>query len=327
MLISFTDKGLFCEQGNFYIDPWKPVESAVITHAHSDHARSGHKNYLCHHQSKSLLRSRLGENEYQSVNWGETVTRNGVRVSLHPAGHIIGSAQVRIEYKGEAWVISGDYKTTNDGISGEFEPLKCHTFITESTFGLPIYQWKPQEMIYDEMRDWVIRNQSQGISSVFHAYSLGKSQRIIDALRDFEGKIFVHGAIWQIQQALLSDGWKFPDTPRMSADIPSDIRKGSIFISPAPIEETSVAKLIGPYQSAGCSGWMQVRGNRRRGSTDKAFVLSDHADWNGLLTAVKETGAEKIFVTHGFQAVFSRYLNENGIAAGEVKTHFGEEEE
>ncbi len=327
MLISFTDKGLFCEQGNFYIDPWKPVESAVITHAHSDHARSGHKNYFCHHQSKSLLRSRLGENEYQSVNWGEPVTRNGVRVSLHPAGHIIGSAQVRIEYKGEVWVISGDYKTTNDGISGEFEPLKCHTFITESTFGLPVYQWKPQEMIYNEMRDWVLRNQSQGISSVFHAYSLGKSQRIIDALRGFEGKIFVHGAIWQIQQALLSDGWKFPDTPRMSAEIPSDIRKGSIFISPAPIEQTTVAKLIGPYLSAGCSGWMQVRGNRRRGSTDKAFVLSDHADWNGLLSAVKETGAEKVFVTHGFQSVFSRYLNENGISAGEVKTHFGEEEE
>jgi putative mRNA 3-end processing factor len=327
MLISFTDKGLYCAQGNFYIDPWKPVETAVITHAHSDHARSGHRKYLCHHQSKSLLRSRLGENEYQSVGWNELVTRNGVHVSLHPAGHIIGSAQVRVEHKGEVWVISGDYKTTNDGISGEFEPVRCHTFITESTFGLPVYQWKPQEMIYDEMRDWVNLNQAQGFSSVFQAYSLGKSQRIIDALKSFEGKIFVHGAIWQIQQALLSDGWKFPKTERITdATSPTDLR-GSIFISPSPIEETLVSKLIGPYRSASCSGWVLARRNRRWGKADKGFVLSDHADWNGLLSAVKATGAEKVFVTHGFQSVFSRYLNEIGISADEVKTNFGEEEE
>jgi putative mRNA 3-end processing factor len=327
MLISFTDKGLYCEKGNFYIDPWKPVETAVITHAHSDHARSGHRKYLCHFQSKSLLRSRLGENEYQSVGWNEPVTRNGVRVSLHPAGHIIGSAQVRVEYKGEVWVISGDYKTTNDGISGEFEPVRCHTFITESTFGLPVYKWKPQEMIYEEMREWVLRNQSEGISSVFQAYSLGKSQRIIDALKSFEGKIFVHDAIWQIQKALLSDGWEFPITERISASNPPEKLKGSILISPSTIEQTSAAKLIGPYRSASCSGWMMVRGNRRRGITNKSFVLSDHADWDGLLSAIKETGAEKVFVTHGFQSVLKRYLNEIGIWAEEVKTDFGEDEE
>ena len=327
MLISFTDKGLFCEKGNFYIDPWKPVETAVITHAHSDHARSGHHKYLCHSQSKSLLRSRLGENDYQSVGWNEPVTRNGVSVSLHPAGHIIGSAQVRVEYKGEVWVISGDYKTVDDGLSGVFEPVRCNTFITESTFGLPVYQWKPQEMIYDEMRDWVIRNQAEGNSSVFQAYSLGKAQRIIHALRDFEGKIFVHGAVLQIQQALLEDGWTFPKVERITPDIPAVIRKGSIFISPSPIEQTFVAKLLGPYRTAACSGWMQVRGNRRRGNNDTGFVLSDHADWNGLLSAIEATGAEKVFVTHVFQSVLSRYLNENVIYADEVKKHFGEEEE
>lgn len=327
MLISFTDKGLYCEQGNFHIDPWKPVDTAVITHAHSDHARSGHRHYLCHHQSRSLLRSRLGENDCQSIGWNEPVTRNGVRVSLHPAGHIIGSAQVRVEYKGEVWVISGDYKTVDDGISGAFEPVRCNTFITESTFGLPVYQWKPQEMIYDDMRHWVNRNQAEGYSSVFQAYSLGKAQRIIHALSDYEGKIFVHGAVWQIQEALLADGFKFPKVERLTADTPADLRKGSIFISPAPIEQTVAAKLLGPYRSAACSGWMQVRGNRRRGNNDTGFVLSDHADWNGLLSAVKATGAGKVFVTHGFQSVFSRYLNENGISADEVKTHFGEEEE
>lgn len=327
MLISFTDKGLYCEQGNFHIDPWRPVDTAVITHAHSDHARPGHRHYLCHHQSRSLLRSRLGENDCQSIGWNDPVIRNGVRVSLHPAGHIIGSAQVRVEYKGEVWVISGDYKTVDDGLSGAFEPVRCNTFITESTFGLPVYQWKSQEMIYDDMRHWVNRNKSEGYSSVFQAYSLGKAQRIIHALREYEGKIFVHGAVWQIQQALLADGWKFPRVERITADIPADIRKGSIFISPAPIEQTFVAKLLGPYRTASCSGWMQVRGNRRRGNNDKGFVLSDHADWNGLLSAVEATGAEKVYVTHGFQSVLSRYLNENGISADEVKTHFGEEEE
>jgi putative mRNA 3-end processing factor len=326
MLISFTDKGLYCEQGNFYIDPWKPVETAVITHAHSDHARSGHGHYLCHHQSKSLLRSRLGENDYQSAGWNEPVTRNGVRVTLHPAGHIIGSAQVRVEYKGEVWVISGDYKTVDDGISGTFEPVRCNTFITESTFGLPVYQWKPQEMIYEDMRQWVNSNKSEGYSSVFQAYSLGKSQRLLQALKDYEGKIFVHGAVWQIQQALQADGWKFPHVERITADIPVNIRKGSIFISPSPVEQTVVEKLLGPYRTAACSGWMQVRGNRRRGNNDAGFVLSDHADWYGLLSAIEATGAEKVYVTHGFQSVLSRYLNEKGISADEVRTDFGEEE-
>jgi putative mRNA 3-end processing factor len=182
-------------------------------------------------------------------------------------------------------------------------------------------------MIYSEICCWVRQNQAEGNSSVFQAYSLGKAQRIIDALRAFEGKIFVHNAIWLIQQALSADGWDFPVTNRMTVDIPIDIRKGSVYITPSSIEQTPVAALIGPYRSAACSGWMQSGGNRRRGNADKGFVLSDHADWNGLLSAVKETGAEKVFVTHGFQSVFSRYLNEIGIAAAEVKTHFGGEEE
>jgi len=327
MLISFTDKGLYCEPGNFYIDPWKPVETAVITHAHSDHARTGHKHYLCHHHSKPLLRSRLGENDYQSLDWNDPVTRNGVRVSLHPAGHIIGSSQVRVEFKGEIWVVSGDYKTADDGISGGFEPVRCHTFITESTFGLPVYQWKPQDSIYADMRNWIKRNQEEGFSSVFQAYSLGKAQRILDALCDFGGNIFLHDAVWKIQQALLSAGWKFPKAEHMTANTKAELRKGSIYITPSSIEQTPVAKLIGPYRTASCSGWMQVRGNQRRSSSDAVFVLSDHADWNGLLSAVEATGAEKVFVTHGFQSVFSRYLNEKGISAGEVKTNFGEEDE
>ncbi|HMJ46095.1 MAG TPA: hypothetical protein VK498_02110, partial [Ferruginibacter sp.] len=172
-LIEFTDKGLYCPQGNFYIDPWKPVDRAVITHAHSDHARPGHKYYLCHHFTKPLLQLRLGENNYETIGWNETVFMNGVAVSLYPAGHIIGSSQVRVEYNGEVWVFSGDYKTEHDGLSTSFEPVKCNSFISECTFGLPIYKWKSQDQIFADIKNWIYKNQEEKKISVFIAYSLG----------------------------------------------------------------------------------------------------------------------------------------------------------
>jgi putative mRNA 3-end processing factor len=326
-MIRFTEKGLYCPAGEFYIDPWRPVPAAVITHAHSDHARSGHGNYLCTKAGLGVMRARLGDQSFQTADWGETILRNGVKISFHPSGHIIGSAQVRVEYHGEVWVISGDYKTENDGISGQFEPVRCHTFVTESTFGLPVYRWRPQTEVYEDIRAWVASQLDQGISAVLQAYSLGKSQRLLDALRPFSGKIFAHGAILQIQEALVAEGHDFPMVERLTEAVPAERRKGCIYITPAPVETLRAAKLIGPWRSAQCSGWMQVRGNRRREGGDKGFVLSDHADWDGLCTAVKETGAEKVFVTHGFQSVFSRYLTETGIEAAEVRTQFGSGEE
>ncbi|MEP6684154.1 MAG: MBL fold metallo-hydrolase, partial [Parafilimonas sp.] len=181
-LIEFTDKGLFCRVGNFYIDPWKPVDYAVITHAHSDHAKWGSKYYLCHTFTKPLLQARLGDNIYETLEWNQTKTINGVKLSLHPAGHIIGSSQIRIEYNNEVWVVSGDYKVANDGISGEFEPVKCNAFITESTFGLPIYTWKDQEIIFENMRNWILANKALNKASIIIAYSLGKAQRVLKAL-------------------------------------------------------------------------------------------------------------------------------------------------
>lgn len=326
-MIRFTDNGLYCEAGDFHIDPWRPVPAAVVTHAHSDHARTGHGSYLCHEQSLPVMRARLGEQRFQTAGWGEAVMRNGVRVSLHPAGHIIGSAQIRIEYLGEVWVVSGDYKTEDDGLSGAFEPVRCDVFVTESTFGLPVYRWRPQEEIFDEMRSWVEANRREGRSSVFQAYSLGKAQRIIEALRPFEGVLFAHGAVLNMQQALSAAGWNFPRVERLTELTPTDIRKGCVYITPAPVEGLRVEKWMGPYRSAACSGWMQVRGNRRRGQADRGFVLSDHADWEGLLYAVRATGARKVFVTHGFQSAFSRYLTESGIEAAEVRTQYGGEEE
>jgi putative mRNA 3-end processing factor len=326
-LISFTDKGLYCSAGDFYIDPWKPVDKAVITHAHSDHARVGSKCYLCHTLTKPLLQARLGIGNYESIGWNEPVYMNDVKVSLHPAGHIIGSAQIRVEYKGEVWVVSGDYKTEDDGISGAFEPVKCNTFITESTFGLPIYTWLPQDVIYNNIRNWILQNKQQQQASVLIAYSLGKAQRLLKAIEPLQQKILVHGAIYTMQQALVSAGVKLPEVEYITPETPKDVLKAAIIIAPPGAEGSPWMRRFLPYGLGVCSGWMQVRGNVRRRNVDAGFALSDHADWPGLLQAVKATGAEQVYVTHGFQSAFSRYLNENGIWSGEVKTEYGGEEE
>ncbi|HYF31404.1 MAG TPA: ligase-associated DNA damage response exonuclease [Chitinophagaceae bacterium] len=326
MLIEFTDKGLCCPAGKFYIDPWKPVDKAVITHAHSDHAYAGHQYYLCHHYTKPLLQLRLGDHHYQSIGWNEPIQINGVTVSLHPAGHIIGSSQVRVEYKGEVWVVSGDYKTENDGLSGQFEPIRCHTFITESTFGLPIYRWKPQEEIFSNVREWIKRNKEAGKTSVLIAYSLGKAQRLLQAAKEVTEDIYVHGAIWNTQEALRLAGWQLPAVKRIYSDTPKEALRSAVVIAPPSADSSPWMKRFTPYAVGVCSGWMQVRGNVRRRNVDAGFALSDHADWNGLLASIKATGAEKVYVTHGFQSAFSRYLNETGIPAAEVKTEYGDEE-
>ncbi|MEO6452683.1 MAG: ligase-associated DNA damage response exonuclease, partial [Ginsengibacter sp.] len=231
-LITFTDKGLFCGHGDFYIDPWKPVQKAVITHGHSDHAYFGHQFYLCHHFTKPILQLRLGNNNYESVEWGETVTMNGVKISLHPAGHIIGSSQIRVEYNGEVWVVSGDYKTEDDGLSGAFEPIKCNTFITESTFGLPIYNWKPQQEIYDSIINWISKNKEQRKTSVLLAYSLGKAQRVLQHIKETTQTIYAHGAIYNTQQTLINSGFKLTEVVRITPETPKELLKGSIVIAP-----------------------------------------------------------------------------------------------
>ena len=326
-LIEFTGNGLYCRAGGFYIDPWKPVDKAIITHAHSDHAKWGSHYYLCHAASLPLLKLRLGDIAVDPLNWNESITINGVKVSLHPAGHIIGSSQVRVEYNNETWVVSGDYKTEDDGISGAFEPVRCNVFITESTFGLPIYHWRSQDEIYTSIKEWIVTNQQTGKTSVLVAYSLGKAQRVMECIRDLDVKIFLHGAAWNVYQTLLDAGYDLPFAERVNPDTPKEKFKGQVVIAPPSADGTPWMKRFSPYSTGVCSGWMQVRGNVRRRNADAGFALSDHADWKGLIDTVKATGAEKVFVTHGFQAAFSRYLNENGIIAAEVKTEYGGEEE
>ena len=326
-LLSFNNRGIYCKAGDFYIDPWLPVDYAVITHGHADHARWGSKHYLSHEYTKPILKLRLGEDvEVSTLPYGQTFFRNGVQISLHPAGHIIGSAQIRIEHKGKIAVVSGDYKTTYDGISTQFEPIKCQEFVTESTFGLPIYHWKSEVDIFEEVKNWVVNNQAQNKTSVFIAYSLGKAQRVMKGLEGV-APIFVHSAVHNINEAIKTTGITLPDTQILTAETDKLLVANNIVIAPPALVGTNFIKKIPNASIAICSGWMQVRGRRRWEAADAGFPISDHADWEGLLSAVKATEAEHVYVTHGSTAAFSTYLNEIGISSSEVKTEFGKEEE
>ena len=327
-LISFTDKGLYCRQGDFYIDPWQPVHRAITTHAHSDHARYGSRLYLAHTDSYCLLKTRLGnDTQIQSLSYNQPVNINSVNISFHPAGHIIGSAQVRIEYKGEVWVVSGDYKIEDDTVTVPYEPVKCNTFITESTFGLPIYQWKPQASIIDDIHHWVLKNQSLGRYSVLSAYSLGKSQRLIQTLTAYGHKFYAHGAVYYMNEAI-REFMPFPKIEYLRPETPKEEVKQGIIIVPSSDTNNPWLKRWQPYAFGICSGWMQVRGAQRRRNADAGFALSDHADWPGLLSAIKATEAENVYVPHGFSAALARYLKEEyGLNTGVVKTAFGEDEE
>lgn len=326
-LIKFTNKGIYCAQGNFYIDPWQPVDLAVTTHGHADHVKWGNKAYLCHDLTKPILNQRLGADlVIETLPYNKEISINGVKLSLFPAGHVIGSSQIRLEYKGEICVVSGDYKVEFDGISTAFEPVKCHTFVSESTFGLPIYKWQPQEIIFNQIQNWVSDNQDKGKTSVLVAYSLGKAQRLIKNLAVCND-IYVHTSIANLNEGFIKAGVDLPETIRISADTKKEALQKGIVIVPPALAEGKWIKTLQHAATGVCSGWMQVRAGRRWRSADAGFALSDHADWPGLLSAIKATSAEKAYVTHGFTATFSKYLNEIGIESEEVKTQYGNEEE
>lgn len=326
-LVKFTKKGIYCIPGKFYLDPWLPVDYAIISHGHADHARNGMKYYLCQTDSKAILKHRLGADiQIESLNYNEPRTVNGVQVSFHPAGHVIGSAQIRLEYKGFVVVFTGDYKVKNDHLTIPFEPIKCHEFITESTFGLPIYNWLPEAQLQKQMQDWVLKNQSHNRTSVFLGYSLGKAQRIMKLMEGVD-KMYVHSAIHNLNKAIEGTGIPLPQTKLLNYDFKKEDLQNKIVIMPPGLLGSKLLKKIPNAATAICSGWMQIRGNRRWQAVDAGFAVSDHADWNGLLSAVKASEAEKVYVTHGSQATFSKYLNEIGIPSAEVKTEYGSDED
>jgi len=325
MLLQKTEDGLYCAAGGFHIDPWRPVKVAIITHAHSDHVRPGSALYLTEESGREILQLRLGPDaRVESIPYGESIAHDGVKVSFHPAGHILGSAQVRIEHNGEVAVVSGDYKLENDGLCPPFEPVRCHHFVTESTFGLPIYRWRLQAEIFSEINQWWRENQALGRASILFCYALGKAQRVLAGLDPSIGPIFVHGAVERYLPAYRRAGANFPTVGKY-LDSSRNERGSSFVIAPRSADNSPWMRKFGEVSTACASGWMQVRGARRRRSLDRGFVLSDHADWNGLLQTVKATGAEKIWVTHGYSHQLARWLREAGWQADALETRYGEE--
>lgn len=325
-LVVVRKEGLYCVPGQFYIDPWRPVEHAVITHAHADHARTGHGHYLSAKAGVNVLRSRLGDINIEGLEYGETISRNDTKISLHPAGHVLGSAQVRIEYRGEVWVASGDYKIEPDRTCAAFEPVRCDTFITESTFGLPIYRWSPQQEIFDGINAWWRKNAAEGRSSVLFCYAFGKAQRILSGLDADIGPIVCHGAAQVLTEVYRASGVALPATVLVSEIGDRAELKKAIVIAPPSAAGTPWIKRFGDYSDAFASGWMQLRGARRRRGVDRGFVLSDHADWPGLMSAISATGAQRVIVTHGSVATMVRWLQQIGLDAGAFDTEYGDAE-
>jgi putative mRNA 3-end processing factor len=330
-LIVLRPEGLYCPPGEFFIDPWRPVARAVITHAHADHARPGHGAYLASAVSDAVLRARLGADiALQGLAYAEMVTLGaGVRVSLHPAGHVLGSAQVRVEHRGRVWVASGDYFVS--GVDGDvnatctpFEPVRCDCFITESTFGLPIYRWRAQREVLAEINAWWQANADAGRASLLLGYSFGKAQRLLAGLDPAIGPIVVHGAVQPLNDAYRAAGVALPAT-RTIDELPRAELRRAIAIAPPAVQGSAWARRLGEAGDAFASGWMQLRGARRRQGVDRGFVLSDHADWPGLQRAIAATGAERVIVTHGYEAVMVRWLAQQGLRAGSFATAFGDD--
>ena len=321
-VLTFTENGIYCAAGDFYIDPWRPVARALITHGHADHARDGMGSYLATDAALPVMRHRLGEIDAEGIAYGEQRQIGGATVSYHPAGHVPGSAQIRVEVAGEIWVASGDYKVIDDGMSEPFEPVKCHHFITESTFGLPVFRWAPQADVAADLNAWWARCAAEGKTAFLGAYSLGKAQRLLSMLDPEVGPILTHTAVENTNAVLRGQGITLPDTTLVTPELNPKDHPGALVLAPPSALGSQWARRFGTQESAFASGWMALRGVRRRRAGDRGFVISDHADWDGLLWAIKETGAENIYVTHGYTDIFTRYLNDQGWNAQVVPTQF-----
>lgn len=326
-LVELTPAGLYCPAGGFHIDPWRPVERALITHAHADHARMGSAAYLAAAPGLPLLRARLEPGAtIETMAYGETRRIGDVEVAFFPAGHVLGSAQIRIVHRGERLVVSGDFKLAPDPTCAPFEPVRCDTFITESTFGLPIYRWEPPEQTLRSILDWWVGNQAQRRASVLFAYALGKAQRVQKGLSELAGALpgplYVHGAVNRINGAYRAAGVDLPPAVAVAdAPVGTDWTRALILAPPSARGSRWLAR-FDPCSTAFASGWMALRGPRRRASLDRGFALSDHADWPALNTAIAATGAADVWVTHGYRDELVRWLTEQGRSARSVETRF-----
>jgi putative mRNA 3-end processing factor len=307
-LIEVRKEGLYCPVGNFYIDPHRIVETAIITHAHTDHGSTGHKTIISHPITNALLETRYpGKVKGTTLEYGEVVLIKDVAVSLHPAGHVPGSAQVRVSYKGETWVVSGDYKRVDDLVSTAFEVVPCDVFITESTFGLPNFIWEKEVLVFEKIHDWWQNNKKQGKTSILLGYSLGKAQRLLAKLDKKTGSISVHPSIAIMNSTLRSNGVRIPDVPTHEEPLFSN-EITSLIVAPPASMRGKWMKQIGKISIGYVSGWMAMDKTPWYIRTDAKFALSDHADFPGLLQTVHDTGAQKIYTMHGFAKEFAGYL-------------------
>ena len=320
-LLEFTKKGIYCKQADVYLDPWKGVDKAIISHGHTDHARWGSKRYITHEINAPIISHRLGKILVTGKKYGEAFRINGVKFSFHPAGHVPGSSQIRVEHKGEVWVFTGDYKTQVDGISTPFELIRCNTFITECTFGLPVFKWEKPLKVHEDINSWWANNKSNKVTSLLMGYSLGKVQRLLKHIDYNTGKIFTHGATEKMTN-LLRQFIDFPETEIITRDTKKAEIEGNLVLAPPAVMGSAWAKKLGVVSTGYASGWMAIRGARRRRAVDRSFVLSDHADWEGLVSVIKATGCEDIVTTHGYTDIFAHYLKENGWNARTEKTQY-----
>jgi len=328
-LVVSRPEGLYCPPGRFYIDPWKPVDRAVITHAHGDHARRGSAHYLASRDAEHVLRTRLGADlPLDTLAYGERVVHDGVTISLHPAGHVLGSAQVRLEHEGRVWVVSGDYKIDPDPTCAPFEAVRCDVFVTESTFGLPVYRWRPPHQTFEDIAAWWRGNAADGRTSLLYGYAFGKAQRIQAGVRDAGaldvGPIVCHGAVEVLNDAYRATGVALPPTHRVDDVAKADLPR-ALVLAPPSAAGTPWLRRFGDASDAFASGWMRLRGARRRRALDRGFALSDHADWPGLMAAIASTGAQRVIVTHGSVAIMVRHLAEQGYDAGAFATEYDED--
>ena len=321
-LLVHTALGLYCPKADVYLDPWKPVKKAILTHGHADHARWGSSSYLCTPTAAPVIKYRLGDIHLETLPFGDEKLINGVSFLFHPAGHVLGSAQIKVSYKGEMVVFSGDYKTANDGFSEAFEPVKCHTFITESTFGLPVYHWQDQKWVFNEMEEWCKNNRNNGQLSILYGYSLGKAQRILQGLPESVGPIFTHSTIEAVLNVMRNQGVSLKNTIPVNEHLTRADLLSGVIIAPPAVQNSNWLKKFEPIRNGVVSGWMALRGARRRRNADKGFVLSDHADWEGLNEAISLTGAENVFVTHGYTDILSKWLIDKGLNAHPLETNF-----
>lgn len=328
-LLHTTDRGLYCPAGDFYVDPWRPVPRAVVTHAHADHARWGCDSYLAARPGAPVLQMRLGrEANIDFVRYGESTSIGGVDVSLHPAGHMLGSAQVRLEHRGRVAVVTGDYKLGDeDPTCQAWQPVRCDVLVTESTFGLPIYRWPPQADVFDQINQWWRANRDAQRCSVLYGYAVGKSQRLLAGLDATIGPIYTHGAVEKGTQAYRDGGVALPATTAATS-LPRSPRPnfaGAMVVAVPSAHGTPWMRRFGKVRTAMASGWMAIRGPRRRRALDRGFVLSDHVDWPSLLSAIDACDPETVWVTHGYSAAAARYLNELGRHAQPIETPFRSE--